>query len=67
MDKMLDAQTQNGTVKKQKADYKQEIRDLLAQMRTIDEHIRQTQAETAQLRAETWVILDRMKAELNVA
>ena len=67
MDKMLNADRGSDARKKQKIDYKAEIADLLAQMRAIDEHIRQTQSETAQLRAETWVMLDRMKAELNVA
>jgi|GEM_PF-5220829 len=67
MDKMLDVETQNGTVKKRGLDYKTEIRDLLAQMRAIDEYVRQTQAETAQIRAETWPMLDRLKVELNIA
>ena len=67
MDKMLNTETSPDARKKQKTDYKAEIADLLAQMRAMDEHIRQTQAETAQLRIETRVMLDDIKAELNVA
>ncbi len=67
MDKMLNAETNPNPGKKQKIDYKAEIADMLAQMHVIDEHIKETQAETAQLRAETRVMLDHIKAELNVS
>ena len=67
MDKMLDAETKTGAVKKERIDYKAEITDLLAQMHVIDEHIKKNQDETARLRAETRVMLEHIKAELNVS
>ena len=67
MDKMLNSETDASARKKQKIDYKAEIADLLAQMHVIDMHIREKQAETARLRAETRVMLDQIKAELNAS
>ena len=67
MEKMLETEAKPGAGKNQKIDYKAEIADLLAQMHVIDDHIRRTQAETAQIRAETRVMLEDIKAELNVS
>ena len=62
MDKMLDAEPQNSTIKKQKIDYKAEITKMLAHMEVVSERIRRNQLETEQLQAETRAILAEIQA-----
>lgn len=67
MDKMLEAETKTGVVKKEKIDYKAEIAETFAKIHRLAEETNQSQAETARLRVETRKILDRLKAMYNVA
>lgn len=62
MDKMLNAETNPGTRKKQKVDYKAEAAKMLAHMEVVSERIRRTQQETEQLQAETRAILAEIQA-----
>ncbi len=62
MDKMLDTEPQNSTIKKQKIDYKAEITKMLAHMEVVSERIRRNQLETEQLQAETRAILAEIQA-----
>ncbi len=62
MDKMLNAEANSDTRKKQTIDYKAEITKMLAHMDVVSERIRRNQLETEQLQAETRAILAEMKA-----
>ena len=65
MEKMLNAETPNGTIKNQQIDYKTEIAKMLAHMDVVSERIRRNQLETEQLRAETRAMLAQIQAALN--
>ena len=43
--------------------YRAAIAGLLAQMSLIDERIKRNQLETERLRAETWVMLDKIQTD----
>ena len=62
MDKMLNAETPNGTVNNRQIDYKAEVAKMLAHMDVVSERIQRNQLETEQLQAETRAILAEIKA-----
>ena len=66
MKKALKTATISKIAKAEEDYYKAQIAKVFAEMGVVDEHIRQTQAETAQLQAETRVILDQIQAEMGV-
>jgi len=62
MDKMLNAETNSDTGKKQKIDYKAEVAKMLAHMDIVSERISRNLAETEQLQRETRAILAEIQA-----
>ena len=63
MDKTLTKESSSERTPMRVADYKAAIAEMFAKMQILNEQIKETQAETDRVRAETRVILAQLKAD----